>query len=1002
MKANPGFYPDPSGRFPLRFFDGDRWTADVWDGLPSSMAAIDPLPPRPPSGSGAPLWYPACTAAPPPPAPPPRHAIRTWWHDTWRALSADLAVNGLAYLGVLLVFVGVFGFVAFAFGDVSEAWRPVAEAVLPAVCFAAAWMLRRRHTMVVANALELLGGALVPIVVIASFNDGAAVPVPPDPQGGALVAAIVTSLLGVALVYIGVVRWRATSPLRFLIAPVMWLAVAAIGLFFAPVVPSGPAIARPIPAQWALVAVAVMLTAVVVRVAGRRDAGFAGALLEGTRRVLLPGVIVAEVLMASAAATSEWPPAAVVLGGMASFAVFEVWAHELRRGAVLVGQTAVLAATLVGLAPTVGAPWTGALAALAGPALLEWTAWRRRDALNDLGVALLAAASVTGMLVAVASAEWPAAAAVVAFGGPWLWRVARRLAPVRDPLPGGIGAVAVAALPLGFGATLVAQAGVADAALVLAPVAAVLAVVVRLVPGAVDDDLWALVVPGGAAAIALVLIDWPPQYEAPPPSVAAAWLLLAVTFAAAPRWLPVRMTAAAGALAGAAASFGLTYGLSARWTTIGLATLSVVAAILVTRSTHLRPYLLAVHSVAGVGAVASGVIWYGATASELAVLLPAVAGALALVLALLAAEGWPRRDWLAAWAPAVPVGLVAGAAAFIDRGVPDTPGIWALTAALGAVALAAGTVAEALDVPVGRDLAVGAGAAAVGAPLLVFSPPATTVVWVSGVAGTVAAILLSLAHVGGPGIEATARRWVRPGVEAMVLAAGVSTSVALATLPARPPLVGALLLLGLDLLALGVVGRHPAALEAAPLPMGAAWLLFASEALTGNPQWFTVPIGLALLAAVGAFRVQERREGHDPATLPVIVLDVLGSALLVGSAVVQIVVDDIAYGALATGLGLGILGWGVLTHVRRRVTFGAGTVAVALALMVLVPLLGVVPEMGGIVLWASIAGVGLLAIAAAAFVERGRASVHRLRVRFLDVTREWEGWRPHHPPSLPA
>src|SRR5690606_581367 len=50
-----------------------------------------------------------------------------WWDRIRSAVGSALAVHGLAYLGVLLFFVGLFGLVAFAFNDVSQALRPVAE-----------------------------------------------------------------------------------------------------------------------------------------------------------------------------------------------------------------------------------------------------------------------------------------------------------------------------------------------------------------------------------------------------------------------------------------------------------------------------------------------------------------------------------------------------------------------------------------------------------------------------------------------------------------------------------------------------------------------------------------------------------------------------------------------------------------------------------------------------------------------------------------------------------
>ncbi len=47
MAAERGWYNDPSGRHQYRFFDGGDWTANVAD---DGVAAIDPLPTRPPTG----------------------------------------------------------------------------------------------------------------------------------------------------------------------------------------------------------------------------------------------------------------------------------------------------------------------------------------------------------------------------------------------------------------------------------------------------------------------------------------------------------------------------------------------------------------------------------------------------------------------------------------------------------------------------------------------------------------------------------------------------------------------------------------------------------------------------------------------------------------------------------------------------------------------------------------------------------------------------------------
>ena len=171
--------------------------------------------------------------------------VAVWLRHQREAISQDLAVHGLAYIGVLLVFAGVFGFVVFAFSRVSDTERLLAEIAIPTAFFGAAFFLRRRGAPFVGAAMELLGGAVLPIVAIASFSDG--VRFPPDLDGTALVVTVVLVCLALASVYALVVRGRPSSTLRFLIAPVVWLAVAAAGLALAATIPTGDQVARPSP-----------------------------------------------------------------------------------------------------------------------------------------------------------------------------------------------------------------------------------------------------------------------------------------------------------------------------------------------------------------------------------------------------------------------------------------------------------------------------------------------------------------------------------------------------------------------------------------------------------------------------------------------------------------------------------------------------------------------------------------------------------------------------------
>ena len=64
MTTRPGWYPDPSGRYPKRWYDGNDWTASVLDH--SGQQAYDQLPP---AGTPSVAALPVASAPPPPPPP---------------------------------------------------------------------------------------------------------------------------------------------------------------------------------------------------------------------------------------------------------------------------------------------------------------------------------------------------------------------------------------------------------------------------------------------------------------------------------------------------------------------------------------------------------------------------------------------------------------------------------------------------------------------------------------------------------------------------------------------------------------------------------------------------------------------------------------------------------------------------------------------------------------------------------------------------------------------
>jgi hypothetical protein len=74
----PGWYLDPTGRFPLRWYDGEQWTPQALDGW--QRPVVDPLGPAPhePQAAAPPVSSAPAIAPPPiPVAPPPTVRLRT-------------------------------------------------------------------------------------------------------------------------------------------------------------------------------------------------------------------------------------------------------------------------------------------------------------------------------------------------------------------------------------------------------------------------------------------------------------------------------------------------------------------------------------------------------------------------------------------------------------------------------------------------------------------------------------------------------------------------------------------------------------------------------------------------------------------------------------------------------------------------------------------------------------------------------------------------------------
>ena len=92
-------------------------------------------------------------------------------------------------------------------------------------------------------------------------------------------------------------------------------------------------------------------------------------------------------------------------------------------------------------------------------------------------------------------------------------------------------------------------------------------------------------------------------------------------------------------------------------------------------------------------------------------------------------------------------------------------------------------------------------------------------------------------------------------------------------------------------------------------------------------------------------------------------------------------------------LGIAIAGWGLVTRVRRRHLAEVLVMLAGAVLLVAVPLVQLLPSWGGAGLWILIAGIGILAVLVATFLEQGRTAIRAGLGRFSDETKEWGAGR---------
>jgi hypothetical protein len=702
--------------------------------------------PRP---ADLPAFRPPPTVAPPPSVPRPASAkppaaalvrfeprpyhpgpVARWWDRTKDAVGSDLTTNGLAYLGVLLLFVGVFGLVAFAFGDVAEGARPLAELGIALAPFAASWMLLRRGAVIAGRALETAGGLLLPIMLVTSFLDG--VPVPPDLTGTALVVALTVVTAAVAAAYAFWSHGHPESTLRYLVAPAAWLSVALATMGVGREVPSGKGVASITAAQIAAVSIAMLVTLAWAWARPR------SRLSAPTFTSTVPALVILTPITIVAWAVGGWPQIAIAVTGVAGLLVLELMIGRLRRSVITTIQPLWWAVVSLALLPSMGLAPAAVCAAAGFLALLELES---SDGASTRAMAL----STTGLglaLLGVWSEPWWAFAALIPLTA---WAHARRLRPFAPSAAPLLLDLAAALFPMGVVVALGMATRHAPMAVLIGAVLALLAAWPATRRGAqpllkrdAHDHFWVLW--WDAAMVVSVLATALMAGTAWPSAVAARWMLVAAVAV-------LTLSSVVGPLPPALRPWVVLSLATWGWLLVGwmlalpvlpLALVPAVAAVAVVVAVHARPDALTRWQHPGSSA------WAGLTLGATAVVLTGGSLGWALVLTMaLATSAWlvvtawtavgrspatevvrsvaaPAADWI----PGVVsvVGLAATALLFLDAaGLVAVTSLWA-PVVVAAVALC---YAAATRLPVGETLAVtltwAACIGAVGAPMLTSS-----------------------------------------------------------------------------------------------------------------------------------------------------------------------------------------------------------------------------------------------------------------------------------------
>jgi hypothetical protein len=251
------------------------------------------------------------------------------------------------------------------------------------------------------------------------------------------------------------------------------------------------------------------------------------------------------------------------------------------------------------------------------------------------------------------------------------------------------------------------------------------------------------------------------------------------------------------------------------------------------------------------------------------------------------------------------------------------------------------------------------------------------------VSGAVAAAVVMLVK-----DRPVAAAWVRPLGIFGATASLIAGSYAIEAWPVRNLAVAVLLSLGIQTWALGVAFGRVGVAALGPLLIGAGFLLVIEQSTSGSAQWYTVPLGLVVLAEVEILRYSRQIGGHGGDDVLVVAIEGVGLGLIVVPALVEMFTTNLGFGFVALVAAVMCLVWAILTRVKRRVVAAGVIATTAAVLMIAAAAAGGAPASA--FWWIMAIGLGFTVMLVAALIEAYRSRKGRVMARLDELMGSWQ------------